>query len=120
MGIPKLEPLVKLIFRDVESFTKLFNGRDFEEVFTKNSENKEKSVPSIRNDDIWKDGVGMITAETLNSHDAETVGMWMTVNEVSNASVVVGVKFAVTGTLTDWAGFEFEIETSHIGIKKRF
>lgn len=106
MGVPKLKPFMELVFGDVEPFTKLFNGKKTKEVFTKNSENKKKSVSSVRNDDVGKNGMGMIAAGTFNPHNAKTVGMRMPINKVSDASTIVGVKYAVTGALTDRACFK--------------
>ena len=111
---------MKLIFRDAESFTKLFYGKKSKKVFAENSEDKKQTVPSVRDNDICKNGVCIIATGALNSHNAETVGMRMTVNEVCNASTVVGVNNAVTGAVAEWAGFKFRVKTGHIGIKKRF
>ena len=106
VGVPKLKPFMELVFGNIEPLTQLFNGKKTKKVFAKNPENKKKSVSSVRNDDVRKNSVSMIAAGTFNPHNAETVGMRMTVKEVSNASAIVGVKYAVTGALTAWAGFE--------------
>ena len=53
------------------SFTELFDGKTTCKVLSQKTQDEEQTVAGIRDDDIRKNGVGMLTAVTENPHHAE-------------------------------------------------
>ena len=53
------------------SFTELFDGKTTCKILPQKAQNEEQAVAGIRDNDIRKNGVGMLTAVTENPHHTE-------------------------------------------------
>ena len=71
MGFEKGNPFEKLVLGDSIPFTELFNGVKSGKVFAEYAQDKEQAVAGVRDNDIGKDGMCMVTAVTENPEDAE-------------------------------------------------
>lgn len=90
------------------------------EILAEKAQNKEQTETGIRDHDIRKDGVGVLTAVAEDAHYAETVVGPDSGAEVNQGAVIVVVDVAVTGASTEGTGFEMGLKFRHVGIKKRF
>lgn len=90
------------------------------EILAEKAQNKEQTETGIRDHDIRKDGVGVLTAVAEDAHYAETVVGPDSGAEVNHGAVIVVVDVAVTGASTEGTGFEMGLKFRHVGIKKRF
>lgn len=90
------------------------------EVLAKNKEYEEQAVAGVWDDDIRKDGMGMLTAVTEYTHDAEILFLLLTVLKVDDGSAVVIVDVTVPGTTADGTGLQFWLKPCHEGVKNRF
>lgn len=120
MGFEKGNPFEKLVPGDSISFTELLNGVKTCKVFPENAQDKEQAVAGVRNDDIRKDGMCMVTAVTEDPEDAEIRFLFCAGDEIYNGSAVVVMDVAVSGAPADGTGLKFGLKFSHVGIKKRF
>lgn len=111
---------MELFFRNIKTLTELFNGMKPCKVPAQNSEYEEQTVAGIRDNDIRKDGMGMLAAITEHTHDADTFFQLFTVLEVGDGSAVVIVDMAVSGAATDGTCFQPELKLLHVGVEKRF
>ena len=102
------------------SFTELFNGKTTCKILPKKAQNEEQAVAGIRDNDIRKNGVGMLTAVTENPHHTKVGLFSLTCLEVNDGAAIVIVDVTVTGASTDGTGLKFGLKLSHVGIKKRF
>ncbi len=84
------------------------------------AQNEEQAVAGIRNNDIGKNGVGMLTAVTENPHHTEVGLFSFTGLEVNDGAAIVVMDVTVTGASADRTGLKFGLKLSHVGIKKRF
>ncbi|MDY5025198.1 MAG: hypothetical protein SPF19_01525 [Oliverpabstia sp.] len=71
MGFEKVDPFEKLVPGDAISFAEMLNGVKSSKVFTEDAQDKEQAVAGVRDDDIRKDGMCMITVVTEDPQDAE-------------------------------------------------
>ena len=71
MGFEKGDPFEKLVPRDTISFAELLSGVKSGKVFSEDAQDKEQTVAGVRDDDIRKDGVRMVTALTEDPEDTE-------------------------------------------------
>ena len=120
MGFEKGNPFEKLVFGDSISFAELLNGGKSCKVFPEDAQDKEQAVAGVRDDDIGKDGMCMVTAVTEDPEDAEIRFFLSAGLEVDDGSAVVVVDVAVSGASADGTGLKFGLKFSHVGIKKRF
>lgn len=120
IGYPQSQPLVELFFRDIKPFIELFHGVKPGKIFSKDKEDEEQTVTGIRDNDIRKNGMGMLTAVAEYTHDAEILFLLSTVSKVNDRSAVVIVNVTVPGTPTAGAGLQFWLKMCHIGVKNRF
>ena len=102
------------------SFTELFDGKTTCKVLSQKTQDKEQAVAGIRNNDIRKNGVSMLTAVTENPHHTKVGRFSFTCLEVNDGAAIVVVDVTVTGASADGTGFKVGLKHSHIGIKKRF
>ena len=82
--------------------------------------NRGVAVAGIRDNDIRKNGVGMLTAVTENPHHTKVGLFTFTGLEVNDGATIVVMDVTVTGASTYGTGFKFGLKFSHVGIKKRF
>ena len=120
MGFEKGNPLEKLVPGDSISFAELFDGIKSGKVFTEDAQDKEQAVAGVRDDDIGKNGMCMVTAVTEDPEDAEIRFFLSAGLEVDDGSAIVVMDVAVSGTPADGTGLQMGLKFSHIGIKKRF
>ena len=120
MGFEKGNPFEKLVLGDSISFAELFNGGKSGKVFPEDAQDKEQAVAGVRDDDIGKDGMCMVTAVTEDPEDAEIRFFLSAGLEVDDGSAVVVMDVAVSGASADGTGLKFGLKFSHVGIKKRF
>lgn len=71
----------------------------------------------VRYDVIRENGVGMMAAFTDDSHYTYGVSYSVTTRIVSNGSVIVSMNMTFTSGATDWTGFFFWYEFSHISVQ---
>jgi len=90
------------------------------EVFAQDKEDEEQAVAGIGDNDIGKDGMGMLTAVTEHTHDAEIFFLLSARSEVNDGSAVIIVDMAVSGTPADGTGLQIRLKLLHVGVKKRF
>ena len=86
------------------SFTELFNGKTTCKILPKKAQNEEQAVAGIRDNDIRKNGVGMLTAVTENPHYTEVRLFSFTSLEVNDGAAIVVVDVTVTGASADGTG----------------
>ena len=120
MGFEKGNPFEKLVLGDPISFAELFNGVKTCKVFPEDAQDKEQAVAGVRDDDIGKNGMCMVTAVTEDPEDAEIRFFLSAGLEVDDGSAIVVMDVAVSGTPADGTGLQMGLKFSHIGIKKRF
>ena len=84
------------------------------------TQDEEQAVAGIRNNDIRKNGVGMLAAVAENPHHTD-VGLFpFTCLEVDDGAAIVVVDVTVPGASADGTGLKKWLKLSHVGIKKRF
>ena len=120
MGFEKGNPFEKLVLGDSISFAELLNGGKSCKVFPEDAQDKEQTVAGIRDDDIGKDGMCMVTAVTEDPEDAEIRFFLYAGIKVDDGSAVVVMDVAVSGAPADGTGLQTGLEQRHIGIKKKF
>ena len=120
MGFEKGNPFEKLVLGDPISFAELFDGVKTCKVFPEDAQDKEQAVAGVRDDDIGKNGMCMVTAVTEDPEDAEIRFFLSAGLEVDDGSAVVVMDVAVSGASADGTGLQTGLEQRHIGIKKRF
>ena len=87
---------------------------------TQDKEDEEQAVAGIRDNDIRKDGMCVLTAVTEYTHDAEILLQLPAGTKVNDGSGIIIVDVTVTGTPTDGTCFQFRLKLFHVGVKKRF
>ena len=120
MGFEKGDPFEKLVLGDSISFAELFDGVKTCKVFPEDAQDKEQAVAGVRDDDIGKNGMCMVTAVTEDPEDAEIRFFLSAGLEVDDGSAVVVMDEAVSGASTDGTGLQTGLKPRHVGIKKRF
>ena len=120
MGFEKGNPFEKLVLGDSISFAELFNSVESCKVFPEDAQDKEQAVAGVRDDDIGKDGMCMVTAVTEDPEDAEIRFFLCAGSKVDDGSAIVVMDMAVSGASADGTGLKFGLKPRHVGIKKRF
>ena len=120
MGFEKGNPFEKLVLGDFKSFAELFDGVKSCKEFPEDAQDKEQTVAGVRDDDIRKDGMCMVTAVTEDPEDAEIRFFLSAGLEVDDGSAVVVMDVAVSFASTGGTGLQTGLKFSHVGIKKRF
>ena len=120
MGFEKGNPFEKLVPGDSISFTELLNGVKTCKVFPEDAQDKEQTVAGIRDDDIGKDGMCMVTAVTEDSEHTKIRFLLCAGPKVDDGSAIVVMDVAVSGTPADGTGLQMGLKFSHVGIKKGF
>ena len=120
VGFPESQPFMELFFRDIKALPELFDGMESGEVFPQDKEYEEQAVAGIRDNDIRKDSMGMLTAVAEYTHDAEILFLLSAGQEVNDGSAIIIVDVTVSGTSTDGTCFQLGLKLLHVGVKKRF
>ena len=90
------------------------------EVFTEQTEEKEQAVTGERDNDIWKDGMGMPAAAAANPEDTNIRFHRFAGYKVHEVSAIISMDAAVPKAATDGTGFLTGLKTGHVRVKKRF
>ena len=113
MQLPKRYPFAELVFRDIVTFTDLFNSMKMGKEFSKNAKSEEQTITGIRNDNVWQNGMSMLAAVAEYTHDAEIILDRSTMTKVNDSSFVVVMDVASTLRFTDRTGFQLRYELLH-------
>lgn len=116
----ELLPFVKLVHGNTEALTEAIQGREPEKSFRQDTEDEEEAVAGIRDDHIWKDGMGVAAAFTDQPEDSDFQHYPFPMDKVDDVASVVSMNAAVGGRTADRAGFLFRAEGTHVGIKQNF
>ena len=117
MQLPKRYPFAELVFRDIVTFTDLFNSMKMGKEFSKNAKSEEQTITGIRNDNVWQNSMCMLAVVTEYTHDAEVILDQVTIAKVDDISAVVVMDMASTLRFTDRTGFKLRYELIHECIK---
>ena len=120
MGFEKGNPFEKLVLGDPISFAELFNGVKTCKVFPEDAQDKEQAVAGVRDDDIGKNGMCMVTAVTEDSEHTKIRFLLYAGPKVDDGSAVVVMDVAVSGASAYRTGLPFGLKPLHVGVKKRF
>lgn len=118
--IPQFKPFVKQVLRNAEAFTELFYGAKACKVLPQKTQNKEQAETGVRDDDIWKNRMSVLTAVTEDSEDTEICFRPLPGIKVNDGTPVVVMDMAVSGAVADGTGLQFRAELSHKGVKEKF
>ena len=102
------------------SFTELFDGKTTCKILPQKAQNEEQAVAGVRDDDIGKDGMCMVTAVTEDSEHTKIRFLLCAGPKVDDGSAVVVMDVAVSFASTGGTGLQTGLKFSHVGIKKRF
>lgn len=97
--------------------TELFNR--MKPGITQDKEDEEQAVAGIRDNDIRKDGMCVLTAVTEYTHDAEILLQLPAGTKVNDGSGIIIVDVTVTGTPRRDM-FQFRLKLFHVGVKRDF
>ena len=120
VGFPEAEPLIEPVLLNSISFIELNYSKTGCEVLAEKAQDKEQAVVGIRDDDVRKDGVGVLTAVTEDAHYTEVVASPDSGAEINQGAVIVVVDVAVAGASAEGTGLKMRLKFRHVGIKKRF
>ena len=90
------------------------------EIFTKDAQEKEQTVGTVRDDEIRKDGMGRATAVTDTAKDGGLMPDTFSTNEVDQIPFIVTVDMEISGGTTDRTGLKFRPYKGHELFKQRF
>ena len=118
--VPQLKPFVKQVLRNAEALTELFYGAKGGKVLPQKTQNKEQAETGVRDDDIGKNRMSVLTAVTEDSEYAEICFSPLPGIKVNDGAPVVVMDMAVSGAVADGTGLQFRAELCHKGVKKKF
>ena len=90
------------------------------EIFTKDAEDKEQTVGTVRDDEIRKDGMGRATAAAGAAKDRDIMPYTFSSDKVNQISFVVTVDMEISRGTTDRTGLQFRPYKRHELYKQRF
>lgn len=109
-----------MLGRDIVLFAKPFQSVENGEVFAEYGKYKQKTIGRIRDDDIGKNDVSVLTTVTHHPRDTEIIDILFLIMEIDDGTTVIVVNMTVSTAATDGAGFQFGEESAYEGIKKRY
>lgn len=117
--MPQGQPAVELVTGNGKTFADTFHTTQPCKVFCKDTEDKEKPVTGIRNDEIRKDSMCM-PAGADKAKNTEIMADRLPADKVNDGALIIGVD--TTGTLGTAAGTgsKLRTESCHKGVKKGF
>ena len=92
---------------DGKAFAQFFDRMQVHEIFTKDAQEKEQTVGTVRDDEIRKDGMGRATAVTDTAKDGGLMPDTFSTNEVDQIPFIVTVDMEISGGTTDRTGLKF-------------
>ena len=90
------------------------------EIFTKDAEDKEQTVGTVRDDEIRKDGMGRSAAVAGAAEDSGLMPDTFPSDKVDQVSFVVAVDMEIPGGTAGRTCFEFRPYKGHELFKQRF
>lgn len=100
-------PSIESSFRDVEGLTEFLHGAKMDTVLSKDAEDEEQAVLTVRNDRIGKNSVGGSALGTEEPRHAETGLHYMSGLDIDQLPVIVSQNGASARASTDRTGFRF-------------
>lgn len=88
------------------SFTELFDGKTTCKILPKKVQDEEQAVAGIRDNDIRKNGVCMLTAVAENPHHTKVGLFSLACLEINDGAAIVVVDVTVTDASADGTGFK--------------
>lgn len=119
LSVPQVQPLIELVPGNGKTLTETFHRREAGKTLRKDTEDKEKSISGIRNDEIWKDGMGS-AAVTDKTQDDHLTFYRLSIYEIDNTSAVISMDMAVALCSTTGTGFQLGAKRVHVGVKEDF
>ena len=113
------KPVAELVLVNTEACADFFHGSKPEEIFRQDTEDKEKAIGGIRDDEIREDSMGM-AAGTDKAQDTEAVPDRFSAHEINQGTAIIGMDRAGPLCAAAGAGLQFRPERVHEGIKKHF
>ena len=98
---------IELSGRKGKAFAQFLNRIQVHEIFTKDAQEKEQTVGTVRDDEIRKDGMGRATAVTDTAKDGGLMPDTFSTNEVDQIPFIVTVDMEISGGTTDRTGLKF-------------
>ena len=77
------------------------------EIFTKDAQEKEQTVGTVRDDEIRKNGMGRATAVAGAAENGDSMPYTFSTNKVDQISFIVTVDMEIPGGTTDRTGLKF-------------
>ena len=113
----ELFPFVKLVPGNTEAFTEALNGRTMEKSLSQDTQDKEKAIAGIGDNQIREDSMGVPAAITDQPEDSDFLHNGFPMDKVDDAVAIVSMDPAAQGGTADGAGFPLGPEGIHVGIK---
>lgn len=120
MLLKELLPFIKLVSGDAEPFTEALQGRNVQEGFCQDAEDKEKAIAGIRDDHVREDCMGMSTALAGQTEDSNFCSDGYPADKINDPAPIIGMDLAIERRATDRTGLLFWAECIHVGIKQNF
>ncbi len=115
----KLQPSAQLGKRDGEALAESLHGRQVQEILRQDTQEKEQAIAGVGNDEVWKDGMGMV-AGTDKAQNAEAMADRGATHEVHQRTAIVGMDPAVSLSPTTGTGLQLRADSLHERIKQDF
>ena len=90
------------------------------EIFTKDAEDKEQTVGTVRDDEIRKDGMGRAAAVADAAEDSDLMPDTFSTDKVGQIPFIVTVNLEISRGTTDRTGLKFRPYKRHELFKERF
>ena len=90
------------------------------EIFTKDTEDKEQTVGTVRDDEIREDGMGRAIAVTDTAEDGDLMSDTFSTNEVDEIALVIAVNMEFSRGITDRTCLKFWSYKGHELLKQKF
>ena len=90
------------------------------EIFTKDAQEKEQTVGTVRDDEIRKDGMGRATAVAGAAENSDLMPDTFSTGKVGQIPFIVTVNMEISGGTTDGTGLKFRPYKGHELFKQGF
>lgn len=120
MLFPQIQPFIELSGSNGKTFAQFLDRIQVHEIFTKDAEDKEQTVGTVRDDEIRKNGMGRATAVAGAAEDSDLMPYTFSTDKVDQISFIVTVDMEIPGGTTDRTGLKFRSYKGHELLKQRF
>ena len=117
---PERKPVAELVPAYAVLVADPVSGLMSFDVIRKDMEDKDGSIPGVRDDDIRQDGVSVPAAVTFDPHDTDFLPADTIILEIPDASPVIGVDMAFPACPAGRAGLLLGSEKGHVGLEPLF